>query len=214
MKYRVLTLAREYGSGGAEIAGIIARELGWRLMDKDLITEISRREQVPPSEVAAFDEKVDSWIHRITRSIWGVGADGISPIAPVDMFDAEKAAHLAKRIVEQAYKMGECVIVGRGSQCVLRHREDVFHAFIYASWEDRVRRIRAREEPGTDVEALIRTMDAQRVEYVRLNYKEKWLNPHLYDIMINSRNQSEKVARLVISAMNMVPASASAQQGS
>lgn len=206
MKYRVLTVAREYGSGGSEIADFIAHELGWRLLDKELITEISRREQVPPSEVAAFDEKVDPWIHRITRSAWGVAADGISPIAPTDMFDAQKAAQMAKRIIEEACKMGECVVVGRGSQCVLRRREDVFHAFIYASREDRVRRIRERAGSGTNVDALIRSMDAQRMEYVRLNYGENWLNPFLYDLMINSKNQPEKVARLIISAMNMVPA--------
>jgi cytidylate kinase len=205
MRYRVLTIAREYGSGGAEIAGIIARELDWRLLDKDLIDEISRKEKVPASEVAAFDEKVDPWIHRITRSIWGVGADGISPIAPMDIFDAQKAARLARRTIEEAYKMGECVIVGRGSQCVLRNREDVFHAFIYATREDRIRKIRDRVKPDTDVDALIRTMDAQRVEYVRLHYRENWLNPYLYDLMINSKNQSEKVARLIISAMKMVP---------
>ncbi len=210
MKYRILTIAREYGSGGAEIAGLIAEELGWRLLDKELITEISQREQVPASEVAAFDEKVDPWIHRITRSVWGVGADGISPIAPVDVFDAEKAAQMARRVIEEAYRIGGCVIVGRGSQCVLRNREDVFHSFIYASREDRVRRIRSRVASGTDVDALIRTMDAQRVEYVRLHYRENWLNPYLYDVMINSKNQSEKVARLIISAMKMVPAIASA----
>jgi len=209
MRYRALTVAREYGSGGGDIAGIIARELGWRLLDKELIEEISRREQVPASEVEAFDEKVDSWIHRITRSVWGVGADGISPIAPVDVFDAGKAAQLARRSVEEAYKIGQCVIVGRGSQCVLRGREDVFHVFIYAHREERLRKIRGRVEPGTDVDALTRSMDAERIEYVRLNYREKWLNPYLYDMMINSKGQYEKVARLIISAMQMVPAAAS-----
>jgi cytidylate kinase len=210
MKYRVLTIAREYGSGGAEIADIVARELGWRLLDKELITEISRKEQVPASEVAAFDEKVDPWIHRITRSVWGVGADGISPIAPVEVLDAQKAAQLAKRAVEEAYRIGQCVIVGRGSQCVLRNKEDVFHAFIYANWDEKARKIRGRVERGTDAEALIRTMDAQRVEYVRRNYRENWMNPYLYDLMINSKGQSEKVARLIISAMKMVPETATA----
>lgn len=212
MKYRVLTMAREYGSGGAEIAGIIARELGWKLMDKELIEEISRREKIPASEVAAFDEKVDSWMHRITRSVWGVGADGISPIAPVDVFDAGKAAQLARRVIEEAYKMGQCVIVGRGSQCVLRGREDVFHVFVYANREVRENKIRARVAPGTNVDALIRSIDAQRTEYVRLNYREKWLNPYLYDLMINSKGQSEKVARLIISAMKMVPVSVAEPQ--
>ncbi len=204
MKYRALTVAREYGSGGGEIAAIIAKELGWRLVDKDLITEISKKEKVPPSEVAAFDEKVDPWIHRITRTVWGLGADGISVVAPVEMFDAERAANLAKRVVMEAYSMGNCVIVGRGSQCILRNKPDVFHAFVYARLEDRIRKIEKRVKPGTDVPALIRTTDAQRVEYIRIHYKEKWTNPYLYDIMIDSKNENEKTARLIISAMQMV----------
>ena len=206
MKYRALTISREYGSGGGEIADIIAKELGWRLVDKDLISEISRTEKVSPSEVAAFDEKVDPWIHRITRTVWGLGADGISVVAPVEMFDAEKAANLAKRIVTEAYNMGNCVIVGRGSQCILRNKPDAFHAFVYARWEDRVRKIQVRVKPGTDVPALIRATDAQRVEYIRVHYKEKWMNPYLYDIMIDSKNENEKTARLIISAMQMVSA--------
>lgn len=205
MRYRVLTVSREYGSGGAEIAGIIARELGWRLMDRELIAEISHKEQVPASEVAAFDEMVDPWMHRLTRSIWGLGADGISPVAPVDLFDAQKAAQLARQIIEEVYKMGNCVIVGRGAQCVLRGKEDVYHALIYARWEDRVRRIQTRIPPGKNVEAQIRKIDAIRLDYVRLHYGEDRFNPLLYDIMIDSKNQPEKVARLIVSAMNMVP---------
>ena len=209
MKYRALTISREFGSGGGEIADIIAKELDWRLIDKDLISEISRTEKVSPSEVAAFDEKVDPWIHRITRTVWGLGADGISVVAPVEMFDAEKAANLAKRIVTEAYNMGNCVIVGRGSQCILRNKPDVFHAFVYARWEDRVRKIQVRVKPGIDVPALIRATDAQRVDYIRVHYKEKWMNPYLYDIMIDSKNQNEKTARLIISAMQMVSATES-----
>jgi cytidylate kinase len=205
MKYRVLTVAREYGSGGGEIAAIIAKELGWRLIDKDLLTDISHREKVSASEVAAFDEKVDPWIHRITRSVWGVGADGISPVAPVDMFDAEKTAQLAKRTIQEAYKLGSCVIVGRGSQCVLKNKDDVFHVFIYASWEERVRKIRERRGPGKDVESIIRSVDAERSEYIRLHFRQNWLNPYLYDMMINSKGQNEKVARLVIGAMQLIP---------
>ena len=203
MKYRVLTVSREYGSGGATIANLIANELGWRLVDKDLITEISSREKVPPTEVAAFDEKVDPWFHRITRLVWGLGADGISAVAPVEMFDAEKAASLAKRVIEEAYKMGKCVIVGRGAQCILRNKPDVFHSFIYGRKENKVKRLQARVKPGTDIEALMRSMDAQRVEYIRLHFKQNWLNPYLYDIMIDSKDQSEKVAQLIISAMKM-----------
>lgn len=206
MKYRALTVSREYGSGGAEIAAIIARFFAWRLVDNELIAEISRREQVNINDAVALDEKIDPWIHRITRSIWGKGADGFSQIVPDHLFDAEEAAFIAKAIIEEAYRIGHCVIVGRGSQCILQGKEDVFHAFIYAGWENRVRRIRYRVGPGANVEERIRSTDVERTEYVRLHYKRNRLDPYLYDLMIDSKDQPAKIARLIISAMRMVPA--------
>jgi cytidylate kinase len=205
MKYRALTVSREYGSGGAEIAAIIAHFLGWRLVDNVLIVEISKREQVSMKDAAALDEKIDPWIHRITRSIWGSGWDGISQVAPVHLFDAEEAAFIAKLIIEEAYNIGHCVIVGRGSQCILQGKEDVFHAFIYAGWENRVRRIIRRLGSETNVEERIRLTDLERSEYVRLHYKRNRLDPYLYDIMIDSKDQPDEIAQLIISAMRMVP---------
>jgi cytidylate kinase len=211
MRYRVLTVSRQYGSGGGEIAHIIARELGWKLVDKELIDEISRREHVPANEAAALDESVDPWIHRLTRSIWGRSADGISAFMPMELFDAEKAARLTKQIIEEAYKMRDCVIVGRGSQCILHNREDVFHAAIYARWADRVSRVKSRVKPGTDVEALIRTIDIERMKYVQLYFKQDRLDPFLYDIMIDSKNQPKRTAMLIISAMQSVAAAATTE---
>jgi cytidylate kinase len=203
MRYRALTISREYGSGGAEVAHLIADGLGWKSIDKELINEISRKGRVTASEAAAFDERVDPWIHRITRSIWGLGIDGISAVAPVDMFDAERAAELTKQVIEEAYHEGNCVIVGRGAQFILQDKKDVYHAFIYARWEDRVRRITQRIEPGTNAETLIRAMDAERMEYLRIHFKQNRLNPHLYDLMIDSKNQPEKVAKFILSAMSI-----------
>jgi CMP/dCMP kinase len=205
MKYRVLTISREVGSGGGEIAEIIAQKLGWKLVDKELILEISRMEKVSANEVEAFDEKVDAWIHRITRSIWGLSADGISPIAPVEMFDAQKAANLAKRVIEEAHKIGNCVIVGRGAQCVLKGRKGVFHAFVYGELKQKAEKLRKRWAPGVNVEAKMQSTDQQRLEYIRLHYKENWHNPHLYDIMIDSKAENEKTADIIISAMQLAP---------
>jgi len=56
MRYRVLTIAREYGSGGAEIAGIVATSLGWKLVDKLLLAEIGSRAEVPVAQAAVLDE--------------------------------------------------------------------------------------------------------------------------------------------------------------
>jgi cytidylate kinase len=205
MIYRALTIAREYGSGGAEIAGIAAGSLGWRLIDKVLLSQISSRAKVAVADAAVLDEKVDPWLHRITRPLWGRGGDGISPIAPVDLFDADAEATLAQRIIEEAYSVGNCVIVGRGSQCVLHGKRDVFQAFVYAGWTDRVRRVQARVPPGTDANKLLHAIDEQRLEYVRHHYGKNRLDPHLYDLMVNSHNQSDAAARIILLAMEAAP---------
>jgi hypothetical protein len=203
MLFKALTIAREYGSGGAEIAGIIAHELGWKLIDKALITEICNKARVPAGEGSVLDERVDPWLHRITRSLWGKSPDGYSVPVPVELFDAAAAAALAKRVIEEAYAIGNCVIVGRGSQCVLQDKEDVFHTFVYAQWADRVRRIQMRETHHTDVAALIHSVDEERLRYVRLYYGENQADPHLYDLMVNSQGRADIAAGLILLAMEV-----------
>jgi cytidylate kinase len=203
VQYKALTIAREFGSCGAEIASIIAHELGWKLIDKALITEICNKARVPAGEGSVLDERVDPWLHRITRSLWGKSPDGFSTPVPMELFDAAAAAALARIVIKEAYAIGNCVIVGRGSQCILRGKEDVFHAFVYARWEDRVRRIQMRETHHTDVAALIHSVDKGRLQYVRLNYGENQADPHLYDLMVNSKNRISATAGLILMAMEM-----------
>lgn len=198
MKYRALTVSREYGSGGAEIAGILAARLGWKLVDQALLRELSAQAKRPLETVASLDERVDPWIERVISPFWAIGA---GYIAPPDPFDADAAADLTRRIIEAAYHAGDCVIVGRGSQCVLRDRPDVFHVFIYARWADRMRRVRTRVPAGADVGQWIRKNDDQRREYIHRHYDETRLDPHLYDLLIDSQNGSEATARLIVAAM-------------
>ena len=65
--YRVLTVAREYGSGGGHIARIVSEKLGWNLLDRALVEGIARSAQVDPDLAHRYDERVDSWLHRVSR---------------------------------------------------------------------------------------------------------------------------------------------------
>jgi len=207
--YRVLTVAREYGSGGASIAGKVAESLGWELLDKSLILEIARARQVEPELARKFDERVDSWLHRVTRSALCHGAfEGVAAVAPDDFFDAETMASLARREIQEAHKRGHAVIVGRGAQCVLQNQPDTLHVFVYAPWCQRVARVRERAPKGTDGASLIRSTDRQRAEYIRLNYGCQWSYPHLYHMLISSAIGEDRVAALIAAAMqeDAVPA--------
>jgi hypothetical protein len=182
---------------------MVAERLGWRLLDKALLEEIGRRAKVSERSVEALDERVDPWLHRITRPLWGSGGDGYSTIVPVELFDADAEARMAQTVIQEAYSAGGCVVVGRGAQCVLRGRAGVFHVFVYADWADRVRRVRERVGPKKDVEALIRSMDAIRLDYIRRHHHLDRLNPHLYDLMVKSSQQLEAAARLILASMEM-----------
>jgi cytidylate kinase len=93
------------------------------------------------------------------------------------------------------------VIVGRGSQCVLQHKRDVYHAFVYAPLKDRILRLRDRLEKGANIEQRIRTVDGERAKYLQEYFGKSWCNPHLYDLMISSHEDEDATAKVILYAM-------------
>ena len=108
---------------------------------------------------------------------------------------------ISRKIVEEAYTEGNCVIVGRGAQCVLQHKPDVYHVFVYAPLKERLLRLRARLEKGANIEQRIRTVDAERAKYLQQYFGKSWCNLHLYDLMISSHEDEDSTARVILSAM-------------
>jgi len=208
-RFRVVTVSREYGSGGAAIAARLAALLGYRLLDRALIDRIASVAHVDPGTAARYDEQVDRWVERLGRSLWFGGIDAVGEVDREGVLDAERAASLAARVINEAAEIGDCVIVGRGAQCVLRDRPDVFHVFVYASLPDRVRRIRARLGEAADVEGVIDAMDRERAAYVRRHFGASWLDPRLYELMVNAAIGEDAAAATIRTALETaVPASA------
>ncbi len=203
MDYRVLTVDREFGSGGARIAKTIAEWLNWKLLDSALIDAIACEGQVDPKVVSAYDEHVESWLQRMNRKAFrsAAMAGGVIP-EKENCFDPDVMTELTRRIIEQAYEDGSCVIVGRGAQCILQRKPDVFHVFVYAPIRDRVRRLRERHEADSDnAEDCVREVDEERAEYLRQRFRKAWNDPHLYHLMISSQENEEATARMILSAM-------------
>jgi cytidylate kinase len=200
--YRVLTVAREYGSGGASIAALVAARLGWKLLDSALIDEIARAAHVDPELARQYDERVDTWLHRLSRrGLWYGAFEGVAAVTPADVFDAETMAQLTRALVERACEVGSCVVVGRGAQCILQECPDAFHVFVYAPQEHKVARVRRRVGADVDIPELILAMDEERARYVRLNFGRDWVDRHLYDLMVSSKPGEEATASIILSAM-------------
>ncbi len=202
MKYRALTVAREFGSGGGRIANTVAGWLGWKLLDNELISAIARAARVDSKIVRHYDERVDSWLRRLNEeAVRGVAMAAGRPFNEEDIFDAHVMVELTRKIIEEAYASGNCVIVGRGAQCILEHKPDVFHAFFYASVHDRMRRLKHRLEANADIGARIREVDAERAKYLRQTFDRNWCDHRLYDLMLRSETDEDAAARVLFYAM-------------
>ncbi len=203
MKYRLLTVNREFGSGGGRIAQTIAENLGWKLLDKDIIDAIAYAAHVDPRVVQRYDEHVESWLRRLNQQAMRSAALAAGlELRDNAVFDAEEMVKISQKVIEQAYNDGNCVIVGRGSQCVLQHKPEAFHVFVYAPHRDRILRLRARLPQGTDVEQRIRSVDAERAKYLQEYYGKYWLNPHLYDLMVSSHPDEASTVQVIQCAMS------------
>jgi cytidylate kinase len=152
--------------------------------------------------VRQYDEHVDSWLRRINQQAMRSAALAAGlELGENSVFDAEEMVKISRKIIEEAHAEGNCVIVGRGSQCVLQHKPDVYHVFVYAPYKERILRLRKRLEQGANVEQRIRTVDEERAKYLQQYFGKNWCNPHLYDLMISSSEDEDTTARTILCAM-------------
>jgi cytidylate kinase len=196
-----VTLARQYGSGGGPIAKKLAGQLGWELLDNALITKIAESAKVDRRVCEEYDESVDPWLHRLAKQAFGRGA--FEGVATADVFDSDRMVQLSRQLIEDAARMGNCVIVGRGGQCILRGRSDVFHTFIYAPLEQRIRNVREALGAEQATADAIRGSDRDRAAYVKHHYGCEWCDPQLYDAMFSATLGEENVANAILAAMEM-----------
>jgi cytidylate kinase len=202
MEYRVLTVNREFGSGGGRIAQTIAGWLGWKLLDRDIIDAIAYEAHVDSNVVRPYDEHVVSWLRRINQQAMRSAALAAGlELGEDSVFDAQQMVKISRKIIEAAHTEGNCVIVGRGSQCVLQHKPDVYHVFVYAPCQERIARLRGRLEKGANIEHRMRNVDEERSKYLQEYFGKNWCNPHLYDLMISSRADEDSTARDILYAM-------------
>jgi len=202
MAYQVLTIEREFGSGGSRIAEKIASWLGWRLINDEFIPAIAEAAHVDTSVVRTYDEQSSAVLKRIAPR---KRRSAINPLnwCPEKkfFFDADKMTEFTRVVVEEACAKGSCVLVGRGSQCILQHTPDVYHAFIYAPLRERILRLQQRLEPGANIEQRIRDVDQERTDFILQRFGKVWNNPQLYDIMLCSSENEDRTARVLLYAM-------------
>lgn len=201
MKVRVVTIEREFGGGGADIARLLAERLGWTLWDQRLTDEIARLARCDRAEVAQREERTDPLYYRLLKSFLRGSFEGSLNIPRLNLLDSDAIVRHTKRIIDAAANDGNCVIVGRGAAFFLEHRPDAFHVFVYAPYEDKVRRlIRSGTEPQ-EAARLVDTVDNERADFIKKYFDKDWPCRRLYHLMINSRAGDEVVVQTILNGI-------------
>jgi cytidylate kinase len=202
---RIITIEREYGSGGTPIAEKLAERLGWKLWDQSLTAEIARLAQVDHTEVERLDERCDSLFYRLMKVYMRGSYERSLPVTGLDHFDSDSMVAFLRRVFERAATEGNCVIVGRGATYSLRDLEDAFHVFVYAPWEEKIRRLRGMGKSEAEATEMVSTIDRERAIFIQRYFGKEWPNRHLYHLMINSTIGDELVIDAIlhgVSALN------------
>ena len=156
---KIVTIEREYGSGGGEIAQLLSTQLGWKLWDQLLTEEIARLANCPKAVVEVREERTDPLYYRLFKSFLRGSYEGSLNAHKLNVVDSETILKITERVVQHAAKTGNSVIVGRGSQHFLRNRPDTLRVFLYAPREDKVRRLLARGKSEKEAWELVDTVD-------------------------------------------------------
>src|SRR6201996_6181104 len=207
---KIVTIEREYGSGGGEIAQLLAKQLGWKLWDQLLTEEIARLAECPKAVVERREERTDPLYYRLFKSFLRGSYEGSINAHKLKLVDSESILKITERVVQNAAKTGNSVIVGRGSQHFLRNRPDTLRVFLYAPREDKLRRLVARGKSQKDAEQLVDTVDRERTDFIHKYFHVQWPDRAVYHTMINTAIGEQAVLKIILDLVKALDAEVSA----
>lgn len=207
---KIITIEREYGCGGGEIAQLLASRLGWKLWDQLLTEEIARLAKCPKAVVEEREERTDPLYYRLFKSFMRGSYEGSINAPKLNLVDSETIVRITQRVVEHAGEKGNCVIVGRGSQHFFRDRSDTLRIFLYASREDKVRRLRARGKSEKEAQELVDTVDRERADFIQKYFDVEWPNRAIYHLMLNTSIGDSATVQMILNFLQTFDARATA----
>lgn len=184
----IITISRMYGSGGSEVAALVASSLGWQLLDNALVDAVAERLGVTPAEVEEREERVATLVERLAASL-ALSAPEILPGPATATLppSEERLIAVTERIIQDACSQGNVVLVGRGAQSMLAERSDVIHAYCYAP--PAALAARTAQRYGISIRDAARQVEEhnrQREQYVRRHWKRSWAAFENYHLCVNT----------------------------
>lgn len=177
-----VTISRQMGSLGGDIAKETAHCLGFRVVWREVINQAASRAGVPEVALATIDE---------------LGLLGLRPSAK----DFQMYHAAVREIMRELAAEGQTIIVGRAGQAILHNVPGVVHVRLYAPLDLRIERIAKRHEISLDMaREQVVTSDQTRTRYLKRFYQADWNDPNWYDVMVNTARCSAAEAAAIICA--------------
>ncbi|MDD5923679.1 MAG: cytidylate kinase-like family protein [Clostridia bacterium] len=190
MKNCVITIARQFGSGGRMIGEKLAKDLDIPSYDRELITKAVKDSGVNPNVFANVDERaVNSLLYALSMGIYNIG----NTFSPINTMPDNDRLYIAQhKVINNIANEGPCVIIGRCGDYILKDRPNILKVFIYADMEYRKKRVCEMYgiEPH-EAETTINKTDKTRANYYSFYTSQKWGDPKNYDLCLNSSSLGE-----------------------
>lgn len=184
------------------IAEQLATRLGWKLWDQRLTDEIARRMDCERRAVEEREERRDPAYYRLFKAFLHGSFEGTVNAPRLKLVDADCIRDIAQKIVKELAEAGDCVIVGRGAAYYLGDRSDAFHVFIYALFDDKVRRLQATGKSEKEAIALAEEVDVDRASFIQQYFNVDWPERQRFHLMINSSMGEQLAVEIILDAVS------------
>ncbi len=193
MSIRVITVSREYASGGHEVAQMVAERLGYDYYDRALVSKIAKESGLAEDYIIEQGEYASSRVSFLFSLSVGASASsgGSSP--------SDQLYVIQHNIIEKLAEEHRCVIVGRCADYILADRADCLHVFFEADEKDKIARLNEREEHSNPAKRLKERDDKRRVYYKHYTGRD-WGRSKNYDLVLNTSKISlSQCADIIVS---------------
>jgi cytidylate kinase len=184
----LITISRQFGAGGSEVARLVAAALGWTVLDNVIIDRVAERAGLSPEVVAGQDERVPGFVERLAQALAASSQEYAVPELGVAVRVEEPSlVRITELVVREAAGEGRVVVVGRAAPAVLGTVLDALHVKLVAPRDFRIRL--ARELEGLDArtaEARMDETDSHRARYFREHYGRDWDDPQQFHMVLNT----------------------------
>ncbi|MCI8454836.1 MAG: cytidylate kinase-like family protein [Lachnospiraceae bacterium] len=181
----IITIGRQYGSGGADIGKALGKKLGLHVYDKEILKMTSDESGIRESYFHLADERAgNKLLYRIVQSL--IPENG-TPSLGSDLVSADNLFRFQSAVIRRLAQEESCIFIGRCADYVLSGTEHMVRIFVYADMEARVKRITEKGYYANDeVHKNIRRIDRERRDYHRYYTGKDWEALGNYDLMLNS----------------------------